>query len=125
MWYNVRISDIRYWNNIRNNTIRAGQKLVIYVPRNNLSKYQNINDLSFAEKQAKVGKTVTPAAEKPVNTVTAGKDYIIYTVKQGDTIWDIIKLYPGVTESEIKSLNNLSDVSKIKAGQQLKIRPKS
>ena len=125
MWYNVRISDIRYWNNIRNNTIRSGQKLVIYVPRNNLSKYQNINDLSFAEKQAKVGKTVTPAAEKPVNTVTAGKDYIIYTVKQGDTIWDIIKLYPGVTESDIKSLNNLSDVSKIKAGQQLKIRPKS
>ena len=34
MWYNVRISDIRYWNNIRSNTIRAGQKLSIYVPNN-------------------------------------------------------------------------------------------
>jgi membrane-bound lytic murein transglycosylase D len=125
MWYNVRISDIRYWNNIRNNTIRSGQRLTIYVPRNRLSRYQNINEMSFSEKQASVGKTVTPAEEKPVQTVTSGRDYIIYTVKQGDTIWDIIKLYPGVTESDIIRLNNLSDASKIKAGQQLKIKPKS
>ena len=26
MWYNVRISDLRYWNNIRSNMIRTGQK---------------------------------------------------------------------------------------------------
>jgi len=125
MWYNIRISDIRYWNNIRRNTIRAGQKLAIYVPRKYLSKYQNINALSFAEKQAKVGMTVSPAAEKPLQSVTSGNNYVIYTVKLGDTIWDIMKKYPGVTETEIKMLNNLSDVSKIKAGQQLKIRPKS
>lgn len=125
MWYNVRISDIRYWNNIRNNTIRSGQKLVIYVPRNNLSKYQNINTMTFSEKQARIGKTVTPVAPKPVQTVSSGTDYVIYTVKQGDTIWDIIKLYPGVTEDDIKRLNNLTDASKIKAGQQLKIKPKS
>jgi membrane-bound lytic murein transglycosylase D len=125
MWYNVRISDIRYWNNIRHNTIRSGQKLAIYVPRKSLSKYQNINDLSFSEKQARVGKTASPVAVKPEQTITSAGDFVIYTVKQGDTIWDIMKKYPGVTETEIKKLNNLSDVSKIKAGQQLKIRPKS
>ena len=125
MWYNVRISDIRYWNNIRQNTIRSGQKLAIYVPRNNVSKYQDINTLSFREKQARIGKTVTVPAEKPAQTVTSGQGYVIYTVKQGDTIWDIMKKYPGVTEAEIKNLNNLSDVSKIKPGQELKIKPKS
>jgi len=125
MWYNVRISDIRYWNNIRHNTIRSGQKLTIYVPRNSLNKYQDISELTFAEKQARIGKTAAPATAKPVQTVTAGNDYVIYTVKQGDTIWDIIKKYPGVTETEVMRLNNLSDGSKIKAGQQLKIRPKS
>ena len=55
-WYNVRASDIRYWNNIRRNTIRAGQKLSIYVPRNKLSRYQDINKMTFAEKQNRVGK---------------------------------------------------------------------
>ena len=46
-WYNVRVSDIRYWNNIYRNTIRAGQRLAIYVPRNKLAKYQDINRLYF------------------------------------------------------------------------------
>ena len=30
-WYRVGLSDLRYWNNIYRNTIRVGQKLVIYV----------------------------------------------------------------------------------------------
>jgi membrane-bound lytic murein transglycosylase D len=125
MWYNVRISDIRYWNNIRYNTIRTGQRLAIYVPRNKLSKYENINELSFTEKQARIGKTVTPVASQPEQMVTISDDYIIYIVKQGDTIWDIIKKYPGVTETEIMKINNISDASKLKAGQQLKIPPRS
>jgi membrane-bound lytic murein transglycosylase D len=90
-----------------------------------ISKYEDINTLSFREKQARIGKTVTVPAEKPAQTVTSGQGYVIYTVKQGDTIWDIMKKYPGVTEAEIKNLNNLSDVSKIKPGQELKIKPKS
>jgi len=125
MWYNVRISDIRYWNNIRYNTIRSGQKLIIYVPRSSLGKYQDINNLSFREKQARIGKTVASQTENPAPVASSARDYVIYTVKKGDTIWDIMKKYPGVTESDIKVLNNLSDVSKIKAGQQLKIKPKS
>jgi membrane-bound lytic murein transglycosylase D len=125
MWYNTRISDIRYWNNIRYNTIRSGQKLTIYVPRSSLSKYQDINNLSFNEKQARIGKTVSSPSEKPGQKVIPGQEYVVYTVKQGDTIWDIMKKYPGVTEADIKNLNNISDVSKIKPGQELKIKPKS
>jgi membrane-bound lytic murein transglycosylase D len=134
MWYNVRISDIRYWNNIRNNTLRSGQRLSIYVPRNKLSKYEDINELSFADKQARIGKTV-PQTSAPASSQTlasagnsgsaSGTEYVFYTVKQGDTIWDIIKKYPGVTENEIKQWNNISDASKIKAGQKIKIKPKS
>lgn len=126
MWYNVRISDIRYWNNIRNNTIRTGQRLSIYVPRNKVSAYQNINEMSFADKQARVGKTVTPvSSSQPVQANASGSGYIIYTVKEGDTIWNILKNYPGVTETEVIRLNNLSDGGKIRTGQQLKIKPKS
>jgi membrane-bound lytic murein transglycosylase D len=139
-WYNVRVSDIRYWNNIRHNTIRVGQKLVIYVPRKSTGKYEDINELSFADKQTRVGGSATPPAEsstKPVventnktskpasSSSVSKKEYVFYTVKQGDTLWEIVKKYPGVTASEIMKLNNLSDASKIKAGQQLKIKPKA
>jgi membrane-bound lytic murein transglycosylase D len=127
-WYNVRISDIRYWNNIRHNTIRAGQKLTIYVPRSKLDRYQDINKLSFNEKQARAsGKAPIPAnsSSKSTEIASTSGDFITYTVKQGDTIWDIMRKYPGVTESEIKKWNNLSNTDKIQAGQRLKIIPKS
>ena len=61
----------------------------------------------------------------PAPPVTSNAEYVLYTVKQGDTIWDIMKKYPGVTQSEIMRLNNMSDASKLKAGQQIKIKPKS
>jgi membrane-bound lytic murein transglycosylase D len=126
MWYNVRLSDIRYWNNIRQNTIRAGQKLAIYVPKSKVSRYENIETMSFAQKQASVGKSTLPvAASTPVQTTTASGEYVTYVVKQGDTIWDIMKKYPGVTEAEIMQWNGLSDAAKIQAGQRLKIKPKS
>ncbi len=130
-WYNVRISDIRYWNNIRQNTIRAGQKLVIYVPRNKADRFEDINSMTFAEKQARVGKGMMPAATKSDTAISASTssaniaNAVTYTVKKGDTIWDIMKQYPGVTEAEIMQWNNLSNAAKIQAGQQLKIIPKS
>ncbi len=37
--FGVRVSDLAYWNNIRRNMIRIGQKLVIYVPKNRASRY--------------------------------------------------------------------------------------
>jgi membrane-bound lytic murein transglycosylase D len=130
-WYNVRLSDIRYWNNIRHNTIRAGQRLAIYVPKNKVDRYDDINSLSFRAKQARVGLAVPESASSSRidSTATAAASStgaeVTYTVKKGDTIWDIMKMYPGVTESQIKQWNDLSNSAKIQAGQKLKIRPKS
>ena len=124
-WYNVRISDLKYWNNIRRNLIRSGQKLVIYKHKSKASKYKDIDSMTFAQKQARIGKSVSASAtSSPVNPNYNG-EYIMYTVQSGDTLWDIAKKYPGVTETDIMRLNNLSDGNKIRPGQQLKIKPKS
>ena len=37
--FGVRVADLNYWNNIRRNMIRDGQKLVIYVPKNKADRY--------------------------------------------------------------------------------------
>ncbi len=129
-WYHVRISDLRYWNNIRNNTIRADQKLVIYVPKSKVSRYKDINTMSFAEKQRMIGKdvTVNPATTTSSSTMitdTDNAEFVYYTVRDGDTLWDIAKKFPGISDQDIKKLNNITDVSKIKPGQKLKIKPKT
>ncbi len=125
-WYDVFTSDLRYWNNIRRNIIRVGQKLVIYVPKNKVDHYARINSLSYSEKQAMNGRTVSTASPSKKQTApTESSDYVYYTVRSGDNLWSIAKKYPGVSNSDIMRLNSLTSSSKINPGQRLKIRPKS
>ncbi len=105
--FNVRLSDLKYWNNMHKNIIRVNQKLVIYVPKGQASKYENIGQVEQA------------AAPKNVS-VTEG-EYLVHVVQKGDTLWDIAKQYGGVTNADIVQLNNLHG-NKIAIGQKLKIK---
>lgn len=121
-WFHVRISDLRYWNRIRGNMIMTGQKLVIYVPKNKVAYYERLNNASFAEKQASIGKSAT---RDEIKNEPLDNDFIYYKVKSGDTLWEIAKKYSGVTENDIKKLNNIQNARLIKTGQMLKIKKKS
>ena len=125
-WYDVRTSDLRYWNNIRRNLIKVGQKLAVYVPNNKVDYYKRINTMSYAEKQRLSGKTTTVAASAtPKQPAVEDNNYIYYTVRSGDNLWSIAQKYSGVSNADIMRLNNLSDGSKIAPGQKLKIKRKS
>jgi len=130
-WYNVQLSDLRYWNNIRQNMIRSGQKLAIYVPNARAEKYRGIDKMTFEQKQAMVGKPVTSVSAvsaSPLATMTTSAnigDFITYTVRSGDTLWEIAKKFPGVTDTDIIRLNNLTDGDSIKPGQVIKIKRKT
>jgi membrane-bound lytic murein transglycosylase D len=129
-WYKVGISDLRDWNNIYRNTIRVGHKLVVYVDPSKADYFSKINTMSFAEKQALVGKAALPntpslASNSPITQGDTVGEYIVYTVRNGDTIWDIVRMYDNVTATQVLSLNNISDAGKIKVGQRLKIKKKS
>ncbi len=128
-WYNVKTNDLKYWNGIRRNLIRTGQKLKIYKHKSAAAKYRDINNLSYAEKQTRIGKTVTASSvsSNTSQTTFSGSDdsYVIYTVRNGDTIWEIAKRYPGVSDTDIMRLNNISKASSIRPGQKLRIKPKT
>ncbi len=126
-WYKVGLSDLRYWNNISRNTIRVGQKLVVYVDPAKSEHFSKINSMSFAEKQALAGKSVPVNTQSVLAQAPAEYDgeFITYTVRYGDTIWDIVKMFENVTTTDVLSLNNISDAGKIQVGQKLKIKKKS
>jgi len=136
-WYNVGLSDLRYWNNIYRNTIRIGQKLVVYVDPAKATLLGGVDNMTFADKQKMIGKSPAPAApataspSPAVNTFAgiqeAGGDgsYVTYTVRNGDSIWDIVKRFDNVTTSQVLTLNKISDPRKIQVGQVLKIKKKS
>ncbi len=124
-WYGVGLSELRYWNNVRRNLIRVGQKLVVYVPDKDKEKYERINSMSFAEKQASIGKPAK--AQVAVKKDKPGEDpqYLYYTVQRGDNLWSIAKKYPGVSAENIRSINNIANTRSLAPGQRLKIRKKS
>jgi membrane-bound lytic murein transglycosylase D len=127
VWYRTGLSDLRNWNNIYKNNIRVGQTLVVYVDPSKSEYYSKINTMQFAEKQALLGKSVTtnasPVTIEPQEETDG--EYITYTVRNGDTIWDIVKMFDNVTTTQVLNLNNISAPGKIKVGQKLKIKKKS
>ncbi len=124
IWFDVKISEIRIWNNIRGNAIRAGQKLVVYVPKKQESYYVAVDKLTFKQKQAREGKIVKAETTQPkpqkTETLKTG-EYEIYVVKSGDNPWTIAKKYPGVSNQDILRWNDIKPKN-LRPGQKLKIK---
>ena len=94
--YNVRIAEIKSWNNLSNNNLEVGQALEIYP-----------NEESDQSQQSVVS-----------NKETQQNAY--YTVKSGDSLYKIAQAH-GMTVSELKKLNDLSS-NTIGVGQRLTVR---
>lgn len=100
--YHVTVTDIKRWNKLSSNTIRIGQRLIIY------------KKVSGGATTSKVATTST-ASKTPVKTSSAPS---VYYVKPGDSLWTISQKYPGLSVDKIKQLNGLKSNS-LKVGQKL------
>ena len=96
--YRVKSSDIRRWNNLnKRNFIYPGQKLKIHTKSSNRKKH---------------------ATKKEINY----NGYLYYTIRNGDTLWDIAKLYKGVSAKDIMKLNRFSTRKVLRVGMKIKIK---
>ncbi len=102
------INTIKKANNLKNNHIRIGQKLM--VPRG--AKTISATKLSHAKHNAMANKHVHPPDNRPTQ--------IKYTVKANDALWKIAKHYH-VKPAEIRFWNHLSQRDAIHPGQVLEI----
>jgi membrane-bound lytic murein transglycosylase D len=100
--FEVRISQIKSWNNLRSNSLNIGQRLVIY-PRNTSA----------------IGET-NSSTEKSNTETSSSTDSKIYKVKPGDSLWIISRKYPNLSVEDLKSLNQLKG-NTLKPGMTLKV----
>lgn len=106
--YNVSVSSIKRWNNIKGNKIIAGTNLKIYSDA-------GVNDISDNNSTTKNKTSLTKKSGN--KTVKKSEDY--YYVKHGDSLFAIAKKY-GITVEELRSMNKLKG-NKLNQGQKLKI----
>jgi membrane-bound lytic murein transglycosylase D len=114
--YGVRLTDLAYWNNIKKNMIRAGQKLAIYVPEKSKPKESK----PVVDKEIASSETKTEAEVQSVNIT----DFEFYTVKRGDTPTVIANRF-GMKPDELMSINGISSDRGLQVGQKLKIKKKT
>lgn len=102
MRYRVSVSAIKRWNNLRSNTIRVGQRLIIY------------SGAKVAQ-----GQPSGQSAAKSQSSVNPNLPYTTYKVKNGDNLYDIAKRYPGVSAQNIMDFNKMGN--KIYPGMTIRI----
>ena len=91
--HGVSLANLKSWNGLTSNTIRVGQKLVIYT---------------------KGSAPASTGSSQPV------KGESTYTVKSGDSFYSIAKNYPGVSAQNLMDHNGMK-ASDLKPGMKLKI----
>jgi membrane-bound lytic murein transglycosylase D len=106
--FNVRVTDVRNWNNIPyTQSVTVGQKLTIYVPVDRKDFYASLDNQTPTEKT--VTKTVS----------TKSTPVVYHKVNRGETLNAIATRY-GVTLTALMEWNDLNG-SKILVGQRLKV----
>lgn len=107
--FNVRVSDIRNWNNIPyTKAITIGQKLSVYVPNDKKDYYASLDN------QSELEKAVT--MNLPAKT---SNSWLYHRIRRGENLSYIAARY-GVDVGDLMDWNDLSS-SRIYVGEKLKI----
>jgi membrane-bound lytic murein transglycosylase D len=96
------VRQIQDWNNLHGTNLRVGQKLILY---------------------AHATPTTTSSAQKPM-TVNESGDNIYYSIRSGDTLWDISKAR-GVSLEDLKRWNPQINFNQLKLGQKIIVGKRS
>ncbi|MCP4725826.1 MAG: LysM peptidoglycan-binding domain-containing protein [bacterium] len=117
--YGVSLNDLLKWNGLtRRSRIYPGQEVVVWMPQGN----ERTTPVPAVTPDNKPGPSgpVTALEPKETRTTKTDIDEFLHTVKRGETLSKIGKLY-GVTLNDIYAWNNLNRRSVIYPGNKIKI----
>ena len=104
--YKCTEQEIKAWNLLTSNYVRSGKKLSIYIDEN-----ATYNSASSANKT-------------DVKQETFSGEYIYYTIRKGDTLWDIAQKYNGISVDDLMRDNSSLNSNNLITGTKIKIAKK-
>jgi membrane-bound lytic murein transglycosylase D len=120
--FQISISQLKKWNGLQTDYLIAGQRLVITNKESNNDKEQLF--ISNENKDILFSPMISSKSfvdNNNVNRALKDTKYVIYTVKEGDTLFNISRKFQNTTIGQIRYWNNISDLKFLKPGTELKI----
>ena len=102
---NLSLAELKEMNSLESNNVNVGTRIIVAktaVDNSGLSKKQQQQNTQIAAREKQAQKS--------------------YYVQKGDSLFSIAKKYPGVTISDLKEWNGITQGGNIKPGMKLKIR---
>ncbi len=129
--YGVSVNDLRNWNHLRRNAVRAGQQLKIQGTQRQTASAKTPSETASSKASSKKSQAKEKTqAKESTRTSTAKQSAPAkkaqpsqHEIKNGETLSSISKKY-GVSIQELKAANGMTN-DNIRAGKTLKIPAKS
>ncbi len=100
------------------------KKYALRLPQKYIMDFINQEDsiYNWSEKEIKEKKVIAQKySKKPVNTKKKN-GYLYYTIRKGDSFWNIAQKFSGVSYKDIMRINNMTANSRINPGDVIKIK---
>ncbi|MDX1939875.1 MAG: transglycosylase SLT domain-containing protein [Saprospiraceae bacterium] len=124
-YYNCSVYQLKAWNQLKTSKILAGQKLLIYIPKE-LQKFR----IKKLEPVALLPETPIPnlplpetaIANLPAKEAFLMDRFVQYTVKRRERLRDIANRLPGVTLGDLEHLNQIPGKQMLKPGMIIRLK---
>lgn len=117
-WFDVKLDDLKYWNNLKSNKIVTGSELMVYVDKEEVPHYKRFDYFSNRIKNV----LSTDRQKRLLYTPEREANSLFHKVEKGETLSVIANIYE-VSVNMIKE-NNFLDKQYIMPGMYLKISAK-
>lgn len=141
-WFHCKVKEIRRWNELNGNFIDVHDELLIYVHRNDYTKFVRFNYLSnrlkdllsariqtqeeadaIANKQ--LANDSTPLVDKinPVKILAKRKDcFEMHTIRSGENLWTIAQKYDDVSVQDLMQWNGFKKTPVLHKGDEIRVQ---
>lgn len=120
--YNVTMTQVKTWNEMKTSTVYPGQKLIIMVQEKKFisgtgtTTTGSTSSTSSSTNSTSSGSTTTTSSNS--STTTTDGNYKYYALKSGESLWTVSQKF-GIPFDELQNLNKGVDPKKLQPGQKI------
>lgn len=119
--HHISLEQLKKWNGLHTEYLITDQRLVITDKIMNETQENGTETTENADPFSPEISPIFSSIDSDKEITKTSNYFKIYTVKEGDTLFKISKIYPDITINQIRDWNNIWDVKYLRPGTKLKL----